>query len=113
MINRVSGVNLFKSQLATCFLEGPDGFFGLFGEVLFEVALLLILFPVELLPPPLFGDFFIFLLALDIELASESVSSDSRLIPNEGLYDQNSKNRKKILKTVNTFNRLISFLVKP
>lgn len=39
IINNVSIVNLLISQLVTCFLEGPDGFFGLFGDAFAELLL--------------------------------------------------------------------------
>jgi len=92
MINMVSVVNFVVSHIATCFLDGPDGFLGFEGEellvllVLLELLVPLLSEEVEALVPllDLFPDFLTFLLALDIQLASESVS-DSRFTPKEGL----------------------------
>lgn len=91
-MNMVSIVSLLESHNTTCFREGPDGFLGFWGDVLLSLLLLLLLFLFPPPPPPvalefplltlLDDDFFTFLLALDIQLASESVS-DSRLIPKD------------------------------
>jgi hypothetical protein len=87
-MNIVSVVSLFESHIATCFLDGPDGFLGFEGEPLLLLApLASVALALELpLLFDLFPDFFCFLLAFDIQLASESVS-DSLLIPKEGLWN--------------------------
>jgi len=89
MMKSVSTVNLSASQFATCFREGPDGFLGLFGDTLelLDALLLLLLFTLlfpVLLAGPAF-DFLIFLLALESELVSESVSDSLLTPPNDGL----------------------------